>query len=226
MEFTPQELWAHTGTPVRIVIAVMMLMAVACVYVAVDRTLALQKARKQSRLLAQALALPMSEGDHAQALGIVKKSEFDSAYLAHLLDAGLTEFNNRPDQYGIQSTERALDRVSVNEGAALKKGLNILATTGSTAPFVGLVGTIFGIINAFAGMAETGSGGLGAVSAGIAEALVTTAIGITVAIIGVWLYNFFNAWIERITDDMSVASQEFVDWCQKIILPPVDTAAK
>ena len=99
--------------------------------------------------------------------------------------------------------------------------MNILATTGSTAPFVGLVGTIFGIINAFQMMGEAGGGDLGAISAGIAEALITTALGIAVAIIGVWLFNYFNGKIDEITDDMSVSVQEFLDWCEKQVLPPV-----
>jgi len=122
--------------------------------------------------------------------------------------------------------ERAIERTSITEGADLRKGLNILATTGASAPFVGLVGTIFGIINAFEGMAESGSGGLGAVSAGIAEALVTTAIGISVAIMGVWMFNYFNARIEAITNDISVSAQELLDWCEKQILPPAEEAAK
>jgi biopolymer transport protein ExbB/TolQ len=95
----------------------------------------------------------------------------------------------------------------------------MLATTGATAPFVGLVGTIFGIINAFQSMGEAGGGDLSAISSGIAEALITTAIGISVAILGVWLFNYFTAKIDGITDDMQVSVQEFVDWCQKQILP-------
>ena len=96
--------------------------------------------------------------------------------------------------------------------------MNILATVGSTAPFVGLVGTIFGIINAFQAMAESGSGGLASVSAGIAEALVATAIGIAVAILGVWLYNYFTARVDAIINDITVAIEEFMDWGEKTLL--------
>jgi biopolymer transport protein ExbB/TolQ len=97
----------------------------------------------------------------------------------------------------------------------------MLATTGSTAPFVGLVGTIFGIINAFQMMGEAGGGDLAAISSGIAEALITTAIGISVAILGVWLFNYFTAKIDEITNDMQVSVQELLDWCEKQILPPM-----
>ena len=102
--------------------------------------------------------------------------------------------------------------------------MNMLATTGATAPFVGLVGTIFGIINAFQMMGEAGGGDLGAISSGIAEALITTAIGISVAILGVWLFNYFNGKIDEITNDMAVSVQEFLDWCEKQVIPPIDSS--
>ena len=86
------------------------------------------------------------------------------------------------------------------------------------------VGTIFGIINAFQSMGEAGGGDLAAISSGIAEALITTAIGISVAILGVWLFNYFTAKIDGITDDMQVSVQEFIDWCQKQILPDFEAS--
>lgn len=221
MHFTPQALWAATGTPVRIVLAVMMIMAIWCFYVAIERTIALAKARKQSRLLAEAVAGPLSEANASAALELCQKEDYTDSYLGHMLVGGLAEFSARPDKYGIEAAERALDRVSVTETQSLRKGMNMLATTGATAPFVGLVGTIFGIINAFQMMGEAGGGDLAAISSGIAEALITTAIGITVAIIGVWLFNYFNGKIDEITNDMSVSVQEFLDWCEKQILPPL-----
>lgn len=222
MVFTPQELWASTGTPVRAVIFVMLLMAVWCIYVGIERIIALNRARSQSRALAADISGLLSKGDGRAALEVIKAEKYKASYLGHLLLAGLTEFVARSDRHGIEATGRALDRATIVEGADLKKGLNILATTGSTAPFVGLVGTIFGIINAFAGMAEAGGGGLAAISAGIAEALVTTAIGITVAIMGVWMYNYFNAQIDAITNDMNVSIQELLDWCEKQLLKVTD----
>jgi biopolymer transport protein ExbB/TolQ len=221
MHFTPQELWAATGTPVRLVLVILMLMAVWCLYVAIERTLMLGKARKQSRALAEAVAGPLSNSDAKAALEVCGQESYAASYLGHMLSAGLTEFTGRSDKYGIEAAERALDRVSITEAQSLKKGMNILATTGSTAPFVGLVGTIFGIINAFQMMGEAGGGDLGAISSGIAEALITTALGIAVAIIGVWLFNYFNGKIDEITDDMSVSVQELLDWCEKQVLPPV-----
>lgn len=228
MEFTPQYIWTHMGLPVRIIMFLILIMAIGCIFVAIERSWALYTARKQSRQLAAEIGPMMAKADTASALKTANEKRFKRSYLAHMLTAGLTEFNARPDKHGIAAVERALERVSISETSELRKGMNILATTGSTAPFVGLVGTIFGIINAFAGMAEAGSGGISAVAGGIAEALVATAIGIAVALLGVWLFNLFTAIIDGIINDMIMSTQELVDWCYKQLLPPLEgeTAAK
>ncbi len=212
MEFTPQYIWTHMGLPVRIIMFLILIMAIGCIFVAIERSWALFTARKQSRLLAEEIGPMMAAADTESALRTVNEKRF----------------NARPDSHGIAAVERALERVSISETSDLRKGMNILATTGSTAPFVGLVGTIFGIINAFAGMAEAGSGGISAVAGGIAEALVATAIGIAVALLGVWLFNLFTAIIDGIINDMTMSTQELVDWCHKQLLPPLEgeTAAK
>ena len=112
----------------------------------------------------------------------------------------------------IEAARRAIERTSLITTADFKRGTGGLATIGATAPFVGLFGTVVGIINAFKGMALTGSGGIGAVSAGIAEALVTTALGLFVAIPAVWLYNYLSQKIERFQVEMSNSSSELIDF--------------
>ena len=94
----------------------------------------------------------------------------------------------------------------------LKKGVTALATIGSTAPFVGLLGTVIGVINAFVGIASTGTGSIGAVSAGIAEALVETALGLFVAIPAVWFYNYLSNRLEYFNVEMDNSSSELVDY--------------
>ncbi|RME28864.1 MAG: flagellar motor protein MotA [Deltaproteobacteria bacterium] len=220
------ELLAQASIPVKVILSVLALMAIGCLYVAIERTWSLGKARSQSRALAVALNEPFSRGDANGALEIVRQGEFKAAYLAHILERGLAEFVQRPDEHGIHAAESAMANAAVGENADLRKGSAILATTGATAPFVGLVGTIFGIINAFEGMAESGSGGLGSVAAGIAEALWATAFGITVALLGVWLFNWFNGRLDAISNDIGVAAGEFIDWCRKQILPPMEDAAR
>lgn len=107
--------------------------------------------------------------------------------------------------------DRALRQAVARESLRLESGMTILATVGSTAPFVGLLGTVMGIVNSFQSMAASGSGGLGTVSAGIAEALVTTAFGLLVAIPAVMLYNFLQGWVDARAVDISESSNEFLD---------------
>ncbi len=112
----------------------------------------------------------------------------------------------------VDSVRRAIQRAGALTASDLKRGLSGLATIGATAPFVGLFGTVIGIINAFRGMALTGSGGIGAVSAGIAEALITTAFGLFVAIPAVWFYNYLTARVEYFNVEMDNSSSELVDY--------------
>jgi biopolymer transport protein ExbB/TolQ len=218
MSFDPQHLWEAMGWPARVVFLLLIVMGIACLYVGFERWVTFRKARGQSRSLAENLAGHFSKGNIDGALKTCQDQTFKFSYLGHLMEVGLKEVNARFDKHGISAARRAMERQSVQESADLKRGMTILATVGSTAPFVGLVGTIFGIINAFVGMAESGSGGLGAVSAGIAEALVETATGIAVALVGVWLFNYFTGVVTAINNDINVSIEEFLDWCEKRLL--------
>lgn len=218
MSFSFEEIWAHMGVVAITVIATLIIMSIASVYVAIERTITYYKARKQSRELAEAIMAPLGKQDVTGALKLTQLPEYKFSYLAHMLEAGLKELVQRFDGPGRDAALRAMERAALRETLDLKKGTAILATVGSTAPFVGLVGTVFGIINAFSGMAESGSGGLASVSGGIAEALVATGVGIAVAIIGVWLFNYYNNRAEHIINDMSVSVQEFGDWIEKVLI--------
>ena len=112
----------------------------------------------------------------------------------------------------MDTVRRAIQRASALTANDLKKGVAALATIGATAPFVGLLGTVVGIITAFQGIAATGSGGLGAVSAGISEALVETALGLVVAIPAVWFYNYLTGRIEYFNVEMDNSSSELLDY--------------
>jgi biopolymer transport protein ExbB/TolQ len=115
----------------------------------------------------------------------------------------------------INSAERAVEREMLMTIVDAKRGLGVLATVGATAPFVGLLGTTMGIVNAFTGMATSGSGGLSAISAGIAEALITTAFGLMVAIPAVWAFNYFSTKIDNLTAEMTYTSKEMIDYLIK-----------
>jgi biopolymer transport protein ExbB len=226
VQFDIVEIWGQATGPVKFVILTMGAMGVGSIYVALERAWALTKARNQSRALAGELAGAFAKGDGAAAVQLAKKAEYKDSYLGHLLVPGLTEFLARKDRHGIEAAERALQRVSIAEDASLRKGFGILATTGATCPFVGLVGTIFGIIGAFQAMAD-GGGDMDKLLLPIAEALIATAIGIAVAIVGVWLFNFFTAKVEAITRDMNTSVLELIDWCEKqLIVEEPATSAK
>jgi biopolymer transport protein ExbB/TolQ len=133
--------------------------------------------------------------------------------------AGLQEYQFQQDaQTGmgredvLDTVRRSIQRASALTANDLTKGVAALATIGATAPFVGLLGTVVGIITAFQGIAATGSGGLGAVSAGIAEALVETALGLLVAIPAVWFYNYLTGRIAYFNVEMDNSSSELVDY--------------
>jgi len=110
---------------------------------------------------------------------------------------------------------RALQRATAIKIAEFRRGLSGLATIGSTAPFVGLFGTVFGIINAFVGMGESASAGISAVAGGIAEALVTTAVGLAVAVPAVWLFNYFTSKVDNFVVEMDNSSAELIDFFLK-----------
>ncbi|MFQ5904548.1 MAG: MotA/TolQ/ExbB proton channel family protein, partial [Candidatus Binatia bacterium] len=117
--------------------------------------------------------------------------------------------NGTPDpKMQLEAYDRTVRRLVLATGAAVGQGLGLLATVGSTAPFVGLFGTVVGIVNAFHQMAISGQGGLGTVSAGIAEALVATALGILVAIPSLWLFNYLTQRISRLLTEMECVAEE------------------
>ncbi len=139
--------------------------------------------------------------------------------LAQIFQAGLLELKRlRKKAAGgqqmhdsIENVERALRKSFTVETQILEKRTHILATVGSTAPFIGLFGTVVGIINAFSNIAAQKSASLVTVAPGIAEALVATAAGLVAAIPSVIAYNFFNTTIHHITNDMSTFSNDYLN---------------
>lgn len=112
----------------------------------------------------------------------------------------------------IESAERTVARQQLAIASELKRHLPALATIGATAPFVGLLGTTIGITNSFMGIAATGGGGIEAVAGGVGEALVTTAVGLLVAIPALWLYNYFITRLEELFAELAFASDELLEW--------------
>jgi biopolymer transport protein ExbB/biopolymer transport protein TolQ len=214
--FGMMDIWNHSGWLARGVIVMLILMLLVTFVVSIERLYVFSVRRSASMAVAGKAVAPLSEGNIAGALAIASDEVYKGSYLAALLKAGLTEVQLSPNAFGISNAKRAIDKVAGEELSKLRRGMTILATVGSTAPFVGLFGTTFGVINAFDGMASEGSG-LSAISAGISEALITTGVGIGVAVIGVWAFNYFNLRAEKIADELVSSSADLIDWAEKHI---------
>lgn len=214
MDFSYGALWAEMGMGARGVVITLALMSIYSLGVMVDRLIALRKGRQLSVKYATMLNTMLQQGQTEDAAAAA--DSLKAGYLPRVLGAGLKEYRNVSSK-GVHTkhevldlTERALDRTTQRTLSELKRGLGGLGTVGSSAPFVGLFGTVLGIINAFELMAAKGSGGLATVSAGIAEALITTAFGLLVAIPAVAVFNYFTNVIENITVDITDAASELV----------------
>jgi biopolymer transport protein ExbB/TolQ len=225
--FTLADIWNHSGWLARGVIMILALpMGLGTIFVALERLMAFSRARKQSIRLRNEIIGPLQQGDVSAALRIAEDDQFKAGYLAGILKAGLRELEENPsDKFALDAAKRAVSKAHAEELAKLQKGMAVLATVGSTAPFVGLFGTTFGVINAFQGMAEAGAG-LAAISAGISEALITTGVGIGVAVWGVWLFNYFNHRISKVSDELNSSEADFVQWAAKWVHGQLRGAAK
>jgi biopolymer transport protein ExbB/biopolymer transport protein TolQ len=179
------------------VLATLLLMSVASGTIAIDRAFALRRAVGDSRRFARTVQPLIRKGDWTGAEGAIRQAR--QAPLARVVAAGLAEWSAWPADDGDRALGAAREAAAFAAEMSLtemRRGLTALATIGSTAPFVGLFGTTFGIIHAFAAMGATGSAAMNEISAGISEALVTTAFGLFVAIPAVWAYNAFLGWVE------------------------------
>jgi biopolymer transport protein ExbB/TolQ len=218
VNFDPRHMWDQMSWPARIVVIILFLMSAWSIGVMIDRLIAFNGARQQSRQFAPAVAGALREGKLDEAIKIADR--YNKSHLAKVVVAGLQEF--RAHQLSteipgeeIDASRRALERAEAIVHAELKRGISGLATIGSTGPFVGLFGTVVGIINAFKGISTEKSTGLGAVAGGISEALVTTAVGLFVAIPAVWMFNYFTNRIEAFDVEMGNSSSELIDYFLK-----------
>jgi biopolymer transport protein ExbB len=212
------ELWNSMGGIAKGVVLILAIMSAYSISVMIERWLTYRQARKQSRLFTPAVAECLKDGkiDEAIALG----EQYNKSHIAKVLVSGLHELqahSKSKDIPGetIEASRRSLERATAITIEDLKRGLSALATIGSTAPFVGLFGTTIGIINAFQGMRTEETAGIAAVAGGISEALVTTAIGLFVAVPAVWMFNIFTNKIETFTVEMDNSSSELIDYFLK-----------
>jgi biopolymer transport protein ExbB/biopolymer transport protein TolQ len=218
IQFDVRSVWHNMGYVAKGVVFVLFVMSAWSIGVMIDRVLAFNAARKQSRAFAPAVAGALREGKLDEAIKIADR--YNKSHLAKVVVAGLQEFkahqmSSEIPGEEIEASKRALERAEAIVHAELKRGVSGLASIGSTAPFVGLFGTVFGIMNAFGSIATSKSTGIGAVAGGISEALITTAVGLFVAIPAVLVFNYFTGRIEAFDVEMGNSSSELIDYFLK-----------
>jgi len=216
------DLWASMGLFAKGIVVVMFIMSAWSWAVSISKWIYLRKSQRETRKFAPEFSRYLQEEQLDGAIALAEKNK--KSHVARVLGEALAEvkplLRDRATitAADINSAERAVERQMLIITAELKRGLGILATTGATAPFVGLLGTTMGIVTAFQGMsASGGSGSLAAITGGVAEALITTAFGLMVAIPAVWLYNYFSTKIDFLTVEMTYTSKELIDYLIKSV---------
>jgi biopolymer transport protein ExbB/TolQ len=210
------EMWHSMSVIPKGVVIILVLMSVYCFATGIERLIVFGKAKKQSRILLRLISALWQEGKVEESIKLCSDKRFKNSHIAKVMVAGLNELQFQQDSRAsqaevVESAKRAIERATIKGVQEFKRGLNGLATIGSTGPFVGLFGTVFGIITAFQGMGLSGSGGIGAIAGGIAEALVTTGFGIIVAVVAVWFFNVLLNRVDVFTGEMANASSELID---------------
>ena len=217
MTFT--ELLGHVGLFGAAVMCCLGLLSVFSVGMIVDKHFRFRSASRETQIFKPVFGKFLRGGDLQQLISALPMHQ--KSHVAQVVSAGILEYDGVRQRGGdpVASIELVTStlRDSMSETLIqLKQGLGFLATIGSTAPFIGLFGTVVGIINAFRNIAATGSGGMSVVSGGIAEALVSTALGIFVAIPAVVAFNHFTGKIETFHVEMNRASSQVLNCLFKI----------
>src|SRR6201988_2348337 len=207
-------MWGQMSLLPRFVVITLFVLSVYSFGVMIDRALMYSAARKQSRIFVQQVAGALKDGKLDEAIAIAERNK--KSHIAKVVATGLSEFQSASQQVSdsdvVEAAKRGLERSVAIVHAEMKRGLSALATIGSTAPFVGLFGTVGGILNAFKGIETSHATGLSAVAGGIAEALVTTAFGLIVAVPAVWAYNYFTNKVEAFDVEMDNSSMELINY--------------
>lgn len=216
-----QEIWEHMSWVVRIITILMVGMSVWMFYVITERLLTFRAASDQSIRYVQALGEYLRQHKVNEALNGAR--QMPKSPVAKVMESGLTALiqgrealkTEGPDDVGnfdlVDSVNRALERVKERETSNLRKGLAYLGTTASASPFIGLLGTVIGILGTFQ-LLRGGTVPMTEIGPKISEALVSTALGLGVAIIAAMAFNYFTSRVEQYVIDMNDVSSEFIDY--------------
>jgi biopolymer transport protein ExbB/biopolymer transport protein TolQ len=218
MNMDLMSLWHEMGWFAKGVVYLLFIMSAYSTTVSIQKWWAMRRAQNETKKFAPEFSQFLEEDNLTEAINLAET--YKKSHVARVLGGALSEVrpliqDGSVTVSDINSAERAIEREMLMTVVELKRGLGVLATVGATSPFVGLVGTTMGIVNSFTAMQSSGSGGISSIAGGVAEALITTAIGIGVAIPAVWAYNFFQTKIDNLTAEMTYTSKEMVDYLIK-----------
>ena len=218
MEMSMMELYQSMGWFAKGIVFTLLGMSAFSFTVLISKWWNMRKAQAETRKFAPEFSQFLEEDNLGEAIKLAEG--YKKSHVARVLGGALAEIrpliqDGSVTVADINSAERAVEREMLMTVVDLKRGLGVLATVGATSPFVGLLGTTMGIVNSFTGMATSGAGGISAIAAGVAEALITTAIGIGVAIPAVWAFNYFQTKIDNLTAEMTYTSKEMIDYLIK-----------
>ena len=216
-----------SGPVVRAVLLILLAFSVGCWGIALAKSVEMRRARRQSERFIdifwdaknlatiQTASMDLKESPVAQV--------FRSGYqeLQRLTKSKRGNPGGEEDTVelgGIENVQRAMHRARTQEVTRLERGLTFLATTASTAPFIGLFGTVWGIMTAFRGLSTTTSSSIQAVAPGIAEALIATAVGLAAAIPAVVMYNRFSRQLRVLSAEMDTFASEFLNIAERHFL--------
>lgn len=208
MQLSLIELWGTMGLLAKAVMSILVAMSLVSLAVGVERIIKLARSTRESSAFLVAWRATLAREGVVAAAHTAKG--FERSYVAHLVEeVTRVVANGTADTHlWLEAYDRTARRVIVAAGIDARQGLGVLATVGSTAPFVGLFGTVIGIVTAFHTIGVTGQGGLGSISTGIAEALIATALGIFVAIPALWLFNYLVQRIQRLLAELECVAEE------------------
>lgn len=215
MELSLFEIWESMSLLSRLVAISLLGMGVASFAVIIERTWVLRRTDRESMQFAGNSRSQFADGDIVAVLELARR--FTRNPLARLTAIGVQTFQAHESMdpgAAAELTRRELARKLELYSAEGRRGMGMLASIGSTAPFIGLFGTVIGIIVAFQGIASAGGGGIAAVSAGIAEALIVTAVGLIVAITSVLFFNYLSGRFDRLDMQMQHAAGELIDYLE------------
>jgi biopolymer transport protein ExbB/biopolymer transport protein TolQ len=198
------------------IVFMLLIMSVIVMTVAVRKLIELRRSRVATLSFSPAFSAALGAADFDTAERLVEThagSHLATAFRRVFPSLTFHSQDRSLSAVEIASVARLIELNSLEQIARFRRGLGVLATTGATAPFVGLLGTTMGVVTAFTGMSGGASAGaMQQITAGIAEALITTAFGLIVALPAVWLYNYFVNRIEYISMEITYVTKEFMDF--------------